>query len=187
MFGKSMNKVADAIVGGWSVTGNFRQTSGLPYTVGNGSRWPTDWNESANATPIGPVPVSITSNATSASGVDKNGGPNLFQNPASIVTAAGEPQGQYGLFEETFAGQSGLRDNIRGPGLFNIDSGLYKTFTMPYKESHKLQLRWESFNLTNSVRFNSPSLTDNSSTTFGRFTNTLTQPRQMQFAMRYTF
>ncbi|HTB13944.1 MAG TPA: carboxypeptidase-like regulatory domain-containing protein [Bryobacteraceae bacterium] len=187
MFGSHMNKFADAIVGGWQVTGNYRQTSGLPVTVGNGSRWPTDWNESANATPIGPVPVSITGNATAAPGVDKGGGPNLFQNPAAIVTAAGEPQGQYGLFEETFAGQSGLRDNIRGPGLFNIDSGLYKTFSMPYKESHKLQVRWESFNLTNSVRFTSASLTDNSSTTFGRFTNTLTSPRQMQFAMRYTW
>jgi hypothetical protein len=186
-FGKNMNKIADAIVGGWQVTGNYRQTSGLPFTVSNGSRWPTDWNEGANATPLGPVPVSITNNTTSSSGIDKNGGPNLFQNPAAIVTAAGEGPGQYGLFVETFAGQSGLRDNIRGPGLFNIDSGLYKTFTMPYKESHKLQVRWESFNLTNSVRFTTASLTDNSSTTFGRFSNTLTAPRQMQFAMRYTF
>ena len=131
------------------------------------------------------IPVSITNNATSASGVDKNGGPNLFQNPASIIVAAGQPAGQYGLFQETFAGQSGIRNNIRGPGLFNIDSGLYKTFTMPYKESHKLQVRWESFNLTNSVRFTSASLTDTSATTFGRFSNTLTLPRQMQFAMRY--
>jgi hypothetical protein len=169
------------------VTGNYRQTSGLPFTVGNGSRWPTDWNITANATPTGPVPVSITNNTTSSAGVDKGGGPNLFSNPAAIVTASGEALGQYGLFQETFAGQSGLRDNLRGPGLFNIDSGLYKTFTMPYKESHKLQVRWESFNLTNSVQFSSASLTDTSATTFGRFSNTLTAPRQMQFAMRYTW
>ncbi len=187
MFGSHMNKIADAIVGGWSISGNFRQTSGLPYTVGNGQRWPTNWNESDNATPLGPVPISITNNATSASGIDKNGGPNLFQNPAAIVTLAGEPQGQYGLFQETFAGQSGLRNNLRGPGLFNIDSGLYKTFAMPFNEKHTLQVRWESFNLTNSVRFNTPSLTDNAATTFGRFSGTLTQPRQMQFALRYSF
>ena len=62
-FGSSMNKIADALVGGWQVTGNYRQTSGLPFTVGNGSRWPTDWNVSANATPIGPVPISMTNNA----------------------------------------------------------------------------------------------------------------------------
>ena len=187
MFGSHMNKIVDAFVGGWSITGNYRQTSGLPYTVGNGQRWPTNWEVSDNATPLGAVPVSVTNNAISASGIDKNGGPNLFQNPASIVTLAGEPAGQYGLFQETFAGQSGLRNNLRGPGLFNIDSGLYKTFAMPYNEKHTLQIRWETFNLTNSVRFNAPSLTDNAATTFGRFSGTLTAPRQMQFAMRYTF
>jgi hypothetical protein len=187
MFGSHMNKIADALIGGWSITGNYRATSGLPYTCGNGSRWPTDWEVNANCTPLGAVPVSITNNATSTGGIDKNGGPNLFQNPAAIITAANEPIGQYGLFQETFAGQSGLRNNIRGPGLFNIDSGLYKSFSMPYSERHKLQLRWETFNLTNSVRFSGASLTDTSSTTWGRFSSTLTQPRQMQFALRYSF
>jgi hypothetical protein len=187
-FGNGMNKIMDAFVGGWQISGNWRQTSGLPYTVSNGSRWPTDWEVGDNATPNGAVPVSVTNNNISTGGVDKNGGPNLFQNPAAIVTAAGEPLGQYGLFHETFAGQSGLRDNLRGPGLFNIDSGLYKTFTMPYLDGkHKLQVRWEQYNLTNSVRFSGASLTDTSSTTFGRFSSTLTSPRQMQFAMRYTF
>jgi len=186
-FGNGMNKIVDAFVGGWQVTGNWRETTGLPYGCSNGSRWPTDWEVGALCTPLGPIPVSITNNATSTGGVDKNGGPNLFQNPASIIVAAGQPPGQYGLFQETFAGQSGIRNNIRGPGLFNIDSGLYKTFTMPYKDTHKLQVRWESFNLTNSVRFSGASLTDTSSTTFGRFSGTLTAPRQMQFAMRYTF
>jgi hypothetical protein len=186
-FGNGMNKIADAIVGGWQLSGNWRQTTGLPYTCGNGSRWPTDWNVTANCTPLGPIPVSITSNATASGSIDKNGGPNLFQNPAAIITAAGQPVGQYGLFRETFAGASGLRDNIRGPGLFNIDTGLSKTFTMPYSEHHKFQLRWDSFNITNSVRFSAPSLTDTSSTTFGRFSSTLTSPRQMQFAGRYTW
>jgi hypothetical protein len=182
-FGSSMNRIADAIVGGWQVTGNYRQTSGLPFTVGNGSRWPTDWNVSANATPDGPVPVSITNNAIGI----KNGGPNLFTNPLSIVVKAGEPVGQYGDFIETLAGQSGLRNNIRGPGLFNIDSGLFKVFTMPWSDHQKLQIRWETFNVTNAVCFSGAALTDNSSSGFGKFSSTLTQPRQMQLAGRYTW
>jgi hypothetical protein len=121
-FGTNMNKILDALVGGWQVSGTYRQTSGLPFTVGNGSRWPTDWNANANATPITAIPVSVTENATGI----KGGGPNLFQNPLSIVTAAGAPRGQYGLFVETLPGQSGVRNIIRGPGFFNIDSGLYK-------------------------------------------------------------
>jgi hypothetical protein len=182
-FGSSMNRVLDAFVGGWQLAGNYRQTSGLPFTVNDGSRWPTDWNISANATPIGPVPISITGNALGI----KNGGPNLFTNPLSIVTKAGEPVGQYGDFIEVLAGQSGLRDNLRGPGLFNIDTGLYKVFTMPYSDHHKIQLRWETYNVSNSVRFSGASLTDNSSSNFGKFSSTLTAPRQMQIAARYTW
>ena len=37
MFGSHMNKIADAFVGGWSITGNYRITSGLPYTYGKAS------------------------------------------------------------------------------------------------------------------------------------------------------
>jgi hypothetical protein len=186
-FGQNMNKIADALVGGWQVTGNYRATSGLPFTVSDGSRWATDWNISSNSNVLGPVPVSITNNNIVTNGIAKNGGPNLFTNPGAIIVSPGEPVGQYGLFEEAFAGQSGIRNNIRGPGLFNIDSGLYKTFTMPYSEHHKLQIRWETFNVTNSVVFSGASLTNNSSSTFGRFSSDLTSPRQMQFAGRYTW
>jgi hypothetical protein len=122
-----------------------------------------------------------------SNGISKNGGPNLFTNPGAIIVAPNEAKGVYGIFEEAFAGQSGIRNNIRGPGLFNIDSGVYKTFTMPYSEHHKIQIRWETFNLTNSVSFTNASLTNNSSSTFGRFSGSLTQPRQMQFAGRYTW
>jgi len=78
---------------------------------------------------------------------------------------------------------------MRGNGLFNIDSGLYKVFTMPYSEHHKLQIRWEMYNVTNSVIFDpaSAALTDNSSSNFGKIASTLTAPRQMQFAGRYTW
>jgi hypothetical protein len=185
--GQNMNKIADALVGGWQLTGNWRQTSGLPFTVGDGSRWATDWNISSNSNVLGPVPVSITQNAISSGGIDKGGEPNLFTNPAAIITAPNEAPGQYGLFSEAFAGQSGSRNNIRGPGLFNIDAGLYKTFTMPYSEHHKLQIRWETFNVTNAVVFSGANLTNNSSTLFGRFSSDLTSPRQMQFAGRYTW
>ncbi len=186
-FGGNMNKIADALVGGWQVTGNYRATSGLPFTVSDGSRWATDWNISSNSNVLSPVPVSITNNNIVSNGIAKNGGPNLFTNPGAVIVAPGQAIGQYGIFEEAFAGQSGIRDNIRGPGLFNIDSGVYKTFTMPYSEHHKIQIRWETFNLTNSVNFTSASLTNNSSSTFGRFSNSLIQPRQMQFAGRYTW
>jgi hypothetical protein len=182
-FGTSINKILDAFVGGWQLSGTYRQTSALPFTVNNGQRWPTDWNVDANATPMGPIPTSLTKNAVGI----KGGGPNAWTNPLAIVSTPGEAIGQYGDFIETFAGQSGLRNNFRGFGFFNIDTGLYKVFTMPYNEHHKLQFRWETFNITNTTVFSNPSPSDFAISSFGKVTGTLTQPRQMQFAMRYTW
>jgi hypothetical protein len=180
-FGTSMNKFLDAIVGGWEITGLYRQTSGLPFTVINGQRWPTNWNLGGNAMPNGqPIPqVVSTGNATGLAG------PNLWQDPAAAFAA----------FREDFPGESGGRTNLRGQGLFNIDSGVYKNFTMPWSEKQKLQFRWESYNLTNSVRFdpasgagsgNSASSTLSSSS-FGKLNTQLGTPRQMQFALRFSW
>ena len=106
-----------------------------------------------------------------------------------IAVAIHDPVAAVGAFQETMAGQSGVRNTIRGGGFFNIDSGVIKYFQMPYKETHKMSLRWESFNLTNTVRFD-PRATSNAidnTSTFGRFSGVLGQARQMQFALRYEF
>ena len=56
-----MNKALDAIVGGWEVSTTWRQTSGLPFSVSNGSRWATNWELSGYATPNGiPIPQTVS-------------------------------------------------------------------------------------------------------------------------------
>jgi hypothetical protein len=84
-------------------------------------------------------------------------------------------------------GEAGFRNRIRGDGYFSIDFGLMKAF--PITETHRLQFRWEVFNLTNSVRFDTGNLLafPDISATFGRYEGTLTRPRIMQFALRYEF
>ena len=82
---------------------------------------------------------------------------------------------------------------MRGQGLFNVDSGVYKTFTMPWSERQKLTFRWESYNLTNTVRFDPGSSSGAgpgntlSSSSFGKLTSTLGNSRQMQFALRFAW
>jgi hypothetical protein len=174
-YGSNMNRILDAFVGGWQISGIYRQTSGLPFAPSDGSRWATNWEVSTGVEPNGnPIPpVVSTGHAIGESG------PNLWANPAAAFAA----------FREAFAGEAGMRNTFRGDGLFNIDSGVFKSFTMPYSEHHRLQFRWEAFNLTNSVRFDPASASANllSSSSFGKLTSTLTQPRQMQFALRYSF
>ena len=92
-------------------------------------------------------------------------------------------------FDSPFPGQSGARNSIRGDGFFGVDLGLSKRWQMPWSDKHNLQFRWEVFNVTNSSRFNiqTGSLALDTSSTFGNYTGLLTNPRVMQFALRYEF
>jgi hypothetical protein len=176
------SKVTDALLGGWQLTGTYTQTSGFPTAVGNGRLWPTNWNVTPNATPNGKPQPAVTNNANAPSATStapSAAGPNLWSDPAAALAA----------FSFTLPGQSGTRNTIRGAGNFEISTGVGKRWIMPYKESHSIQLRWETFNLLNSHRFdvgtNASTITTGSS--FGKLTGMLSSPRQMQFALRYEF
>ena len=92
-------------------------------------------------------------------------------------------------FDNPFPGESGNRNVLRGDGYFGIDLGLSKRWIMPWSDKHSLQFRWEVFNVTNSNRFNitTGSLFLDTSSTFGNYTGLITNPRTMQFALRYEF
>jgi hypothetical protein len=175
----SVNKITDAFLGGWQVGGLYTVTSGLPRSVLNSGSWPTNWNYSGFATQIAPVPGPQTTRNAPAAVTSGTGGPNIFADPRPVRDA----------FDYSYAGQIGQRNGIRGDGYFQLDMSLSKTFVMPYKESHNLQFRWEVFNVPNSVRFDvqGASLDVGNTGTFGKYTSLLTQPRVMQFGLRYQF
>lgn len=76
------------------------------------------------------------------------------------------------------------RNSLRGPGLIVFDSSLQKNFKV--KERQALQFRWEVFNVFNKPNFGKPSVTLGTEN-FGKITSTVTDPRQMQFALKYIF
>jgi hypothetical protein len=173
------NKVMNALLGGWQITGTYTQTSGFPISIGNGRLWPTNWNITPTATPNGLPQQPTTNNHNAPLAAGTGSSPNLWDNPAAQLAA----------FTFTLPGQSGSRNTIRGGGNFDISTGVGKRWIMPYKESHTVQLRWEAFNLLNAVRFDpaTASATITTGSSFGNHTSTLTNPRQMQFALRYEF
>jgi hypothetical protein len=77
--------------------------------------------------------------------------------------------------------------NARNDGALNVDLSLAKNF--PFGESVNLQLRVESFNLTNSVQLGRPGVGYNPRdvSPFGRITSAYSTPRQFQFAAKFTF
>jgi hypothetical protein len=176
MLAASANPVVNAVIGGWHVSGVFRWTSGFPITIDNGFTWATDWNIEGDAEPNGPRPVASNPKNAIVNGVGV--GPDIFRNPASAEAA----------FRPEWPGESGVRNNVIGEGLFNIDTGVSKDFSLG--EQRRLEFTWQTFNLTNSVRYDvraaQPSLSFDASE-FGRYLSTLTTPRFMQFALRLVF
>ena len=174
-FGNGMNRAADALFGGWQLGGTVRWTSGYPTSILMGYVWPTNWDEMGWGVQTG-APVNAGTTII-------NGIPWAFKNPEAAAASAS----QGGPFDFAYPGESGQRNNFRGDGYFGVDANLSKTWKVT--ESKNFQLRWSVFNVTNSVRFDVYNYMQNEwdAGHFGEYTNTLTQPRIMEFSGVFTF
>jgi hypothetical protein len=164
----SASRLTSAIVGGWESTGIIRWTSGFPFLVDNGAYYPTNWDIEGWATLRSKIPSRAEGHGHLT---------QRFADPASVLAA----------FDHALPSESGTRNPLRGDGYFSWDSGLDKEFQ--FTERLKMQLRWEMFNLTNSVRFDSHSISaslDNPQN-FGQATELLTNKRLAQFSARIEF
>ena len=205
-----------AWAGGWEIGGIFNGRSGLPIPVlitrpdivfvdaaGNVFN-----NAAAGLTPVINVPGGGASRSTRrpdlVPGVDpfiKDGG-LIFLNPAAFATPK---PGTFGNLE---------RNSIHGPWFRQVDLVVSKR--IPMGQGRNLELRSEFFNLFNITNFTNPvgtlpnalpnaalteankvqpgqAYTSGAAGTFGRYTSTvgrtvgLGTPRQVQFALRYSF
>jgi hypothetical protein len=111
---------------------------------------------------------------------NSDGTVNLFGDSAAVAAARA-------AFAPDFPGQTGNRNVLRGDGFAGLDLGLSKRWH--FTERHSLQLRWEVFNALNLTRFDvqNMSLSLTSTSSFGNYTGLLTNPRVMQFTLRYEF
>ena len=183
-FMSNSSSLVNAILGGWQWSGIFRWNSGLPIISPNDCCfWATNWNVQSTGVRARPLQSSPT----------KAGTPNIFS----------DPDAAYSSFRNARPGEVGDRNILRAPGYVALDSGLYKTFNLPW-ENHTIQFRWEVFNVTNTQRFDGLTIADLSlgvdpflggspNSDFGRFTSTQAPlnetkaGRVMQFALRYQF
>jgi len=186
-FGSGMGKFANAVLGGWTVSGLWRWSSGYPFSLFS-PEWSTNFQLQTPA-----VPVSAARPKTGSFIVAQAGGgtgPNVFQDPG-ITDSSTNPNAAINLFRAAFPGEAGLRNGLRGPGTFNIDTGVAKTWTIT--ESQFIKFSWQMFNMTNSARFDVGTMSINgntslsSSSSFGNFSSTLSNPRVSEFSLRYTF
>lgn len=173
-FAGGAHGVTEAIIGGWQLFGLARWTSGFPVSIQNGSTWPTNWQLGGGIVTTGPVHAKTT--------IRPDGSVTLFPEDLPVTDEG------LGPFRHLLPGESGQRNTVRGQGFAALDMALSKRWKMPYSESHNLLLRWEVFNVPNLKRFDVQTVTtDISSPTFGTYSGLLTNPRVMEFALRYEF
>ena len=72
-----------------------------------------------------------------------------------------------------------------GPGRENVDFSLFKQF--PLGDVRKIELRFETFNAFNHANFSNPASSVANTTTFGKITSTVNDPRQIQLAGKFYF
>jgi hypothetical protein len=93
-------------------------------------------------------------------------------NPAAFGQPAVGTLGNMGAYSAT------------GPRYWQLDMGISRQFKII--EGHRLEVRAEAFNITNSLRANNPGLSLNTPSTFGLITSAQ-DPRILQMAMKYVF
>ena len=159
----------EAVFGGWGVSGIFHWTSGLPFSMGNGAGWSTNWELEGRSVQTRPTPRSVFT------------GMRMAIRTCSRIQHQSErrelPSGGC-YFRFPYPGESGQRNNLRGPGYLELDGGLFKSWKS--YELQNVKFAWEVFNATNTPRFDAAQSSYQFGLTFGEFgayTNTLSIPR----------
>ncbi len=178
-FASGAGHTLNAFIGGWQFSGLNRWSSGLPFSVVEPA-WTTNYQVESGVVATGPVKLQKHL---------VNGAPNVFADPTALNNGlqGGSP------IRLPYPGEAGQRNNFRGDGFFDIDSGLTKSWNIT--ERQNLKFAWEIFNVTNSVRFDTSTASSTgqgltntaTSNALGAYASTLTLPRIQQFSLRYTF
>ena len=172
-------RVGEALWGGWQFGGLGRWSGGLPFSVIEPG-WTTNWELQAFA--VNTQPVKTHRHI-------EGGVPQVFAD----VNAIGNGVFTGSPMRLPYPGEAGQRNVFRGDGFFQIDSNLSKSWNLT--ERARLKFVWETYNVTNSIRFDDGSYNNNG------FGNALTYPgfgvysqrlgdrnfRHMEFGARVDF
>jgi len=174
MLGGNVNRWVDTFLGGWTISGILSGRSGLAFSPATtpGS-FPIGFNLAS------PAIISGDLSAFKVNVHDTSAGIQYFADPVAAQSALRYPH----------HGELGNRNVLRGPDFWGLDMGLSKKISMPWNESHKLTLRVDAFNVTNTNAFALPGITMAlaNSSTFGIITASSNTPRELQFGLRYDF
>jgi hypothetical protein len=167
---------------------------GKPWaTSGTASSVLRDWQLNGVFAAYSGRPFTLTASGTSLNMPGNLQTPDQVKDNVEILGNVGD-DGTY--FDTTaFARVTDVRfgnvgrNTMRGPGVTNLDLGLFRTFKIG--GSQQLQVRLEAFNATNTPHFSNPNGNVNSSN-FGKILSTdgnwaMGRSRQFRFGVRFSF
>jgi len=155
--GGNWNRLTNALIGGWELSGIYLYSSGDPLTFGvPGATLGNGWGTRPNL--IGDPNIS-------------NQSANLWFNPNAFVAPPNFQFGNAGI---------GI---MTGPGSKVANLALMKKFY--FQENRYIQFRWEAFNAFNNVNLHDPNTTINQGSTGQIFS--AGDPRIMQIALKAVF
>jgi hypothetical protein len=181
--------VSNLILGGWRLTGNFNAESGVPLGISG----PCDALTCRPNLVGNPKAVAGGQNA------------DHWINGAAFTPPFGSDQSFWSNPDLTDNrwwqfGTAGARlSGLRSPGFWNLDTSLGKQFHVT--ENKYFDFRWELFNALNHQNLGLPNtnfclppnadgstdLVHQGGCAFGRITNVQTDPRAMEFALKFVW
>ncbi|MBV9081895.1 MAG: TonB-dependent receptor [Acidobacteriaceae bacterium] len=172
--GKILNNggLPSRLIGGWQFNAIVTLETGTPFTVTAPDESATGPNHQSRGNCTGNPYAGASTNPSKIVGT---AAPGFYLNPAAFAIPA------LGTF-----GNCAPR-SFHGPGLENADLSLFKQFLLT--ERWKLEFRSEFFNAFNHANFTNPnsSISPASIGSFGKVFNTVTDPREIQFALKVYF
>lgn len=160
-FGANLHRAADAVIGGWSISGLATISAGYPLV--SGLQGGVLWEGTQRPNLIGDP-------ATSGTVQERL---NNYLNPAAFTRPA----------PDTF-GNAPRTLKVRTPGVRALDLAVMKRFLID--EQRFFEFRAEAQNALNHPIFGTPNSTFGD-TNFGRITGTAVDPRQMQLGLKFYF
>lgn len=180
-FASNANRLTDALIGGWALSGITRWSSGLPFSIFPQYAYATNYQQQSLAVVTGKVKVRRH--------INSQGLPEVFDDPDSLNNGLAN---SYPV-RYPYPGENGQRNPFRGDGYFEQDASLSKAWNI--HESHTVRFAWEVFNATNSSRFDTSPVSSlgglnnvvGGGLGFGVYSSQLVQSRKQQFSLRYDF
>lgn len=180
----NMSPVLNHIFGGWQLAGFIESSTDFPFNIAVNGRDRTAAATTGGIRPSFAPGVKRTNETNEIGEVKKTGDGVSYFNPKEFD----------GILTRTLIGEFGNvpRNYWRGPGFFNLDLLVMKTF--PIREGMQLNFRAEFFNFFNRANFANPNLSadngpyvDISKPDAGKIIDTLGNPRLIQFGLKLEY